>query len=969
MTTSHQPTYTVFVGRETELRQLGQALETVLGELQPKFALLEGDVGVGKSWLIHHFLAEAVKQHPEAVVVESGCAMETELAGLVPFSELLVAIAKQNLQQAPTGVDTQITLANRDSSRAILRQKLADYFSEEELRTLCFDMGLDYADLPAQGKVNKARDLVAHLERINRVPELIAKCRQLRPNVPWEATTEGVSGLPGQPPAEAVISFLRDVAPAWSDIVTAGIAGATAETTGGGTRLFGQSSFTQVHVFVQFTNALSKLSERHPFIVVIDDLHWADASSLSLLFHIARNLHDTPVLFICAYRPDEALQRGKNASLFGEIRANLILQGAAQIELVEGLNVSEYVASRYPSNNFPSRLLKDVQDKTGGHALFVKELFSLWQQKETIREVEDGHGRLAWELLTKGEVSYAIPVTLSEVLADRWYRIEEDFRKILNCASVEGEDFTAQVVASLTGADELATYESLEVLEQSYRLIQQKASIEIDSSVFDIFKFSHRFIREYIYSQLSAPHRRILHRQVGECLERLYTDHREISGQLVRHFREANEPFKCAEYALAAARFEQSRWAWSEGEQLCELGLKMTSRIRLEQTAKQLRLDLLEQSGYGFHECGEFTRSHERCNEALLVGRELSVDPKRIAELLDSLGDLCDYEGHLDQACVHYTEARQILEEHSIPFSEIHVSIDADLAYVLDRQGKTEEAIEAYRQILAAAERLPHTLPLRITQSWVHNYLGIALGNLGRYSESRLAYSRAIEMARETGRQRFEVTCALNLADDCLKAGLLDESMVLACAGLDTARKLGDLSNVSFAMSSRAAVLLARNNPEGALPIVKEAMSIAEQLGSLWDVPFMYAYLAQAHQMLGDLDTAYVEALRAVECGRQVSYQLELGCLLDVLAQIEAARADWEPAQHHFSEAIGLLERGGYRHMEARIKHHYARELNRREDHQKAIGLLQEAFAILNDLGLQEEATEVRALLGEVGAG
>jgi len=949
MKSSEKPTPPVFIGRKDELQRLSQELDAAMHERQTRFVLLEGDVGAGKTALIYRFLDG---QQSEAIVAHGRCAPETELSGLVPFNGLLLRMAEQVLPQKRS--DAGGAQAD-DESRARctrLRKNLVEVFSESELDVLCYDMNLDYENLPGEGKDRKAKELVAYLERRGRVPELIDRCNLERPNVQWEDMREGGT----------VINFLRDVAPAWSAIIAADMAHAAGKAVEVDAELHEERSFTQEQVFIQYTNALQRLAEICPLLAVTDDLHWADASSLKLLSHLARNLRDARVLFIGAYRPYEASQRGVKASLFTEICAHPIK--------LTGLKVSEYAAGRYWPNRFPPQIVQDIEDRTGGNALFLNELFSSWEQRGILRKVEDPDQRWVWELSAQGEVPYAIPSGLSEVLSDRWCGIHENLQRILRYAAVEGEDFTAQIVAHVPGADELATYEGLKVLEQSYRLIQQKARLESDSSVFDIFKFSQRFFREHICSnQLNAPLHRLLHKQVGECLESLFADRPEVAGRLVRHFCEADEPFKCAEYALAAARFEQSRFAWSAGEQLCELGLRMTYRIRPEQAARQLRLDLLQQSGYGFHERGEYARSHERYNEALQVARGLGASAKCIATLLDSLGDVCDYEGQLGQAWAHYAEAREILEAHSEPFSEAHLSIEAGLAYIQDRQGKTEQSVEIYQQLLAAAEHLPYTLQLRINQGWVYNYLGIALGNLGRYSESSPAFRRAIEIARETGCPRLEVTCILNQADDYLKAGLLDESLALGDVGLERARKLGDVDNESYALDNRAAVLLARNEPREALTIVQKAISITEQPVSQWDVPFMYAHSAQAHQMLGDIDAAYQESLRAVECGRQVSYQLELGCLLDLLAQIEAARGDWEQAQQHFAEAIGLLAGGKYRHMEARTKRHLASELTHRGDRLKAIGLLREALAALNELHLKEEADKTAAFLAGLESG
>ena len=75
--------------------------------------------------------------------------------------------------------------ASPTETLARLHQNIAAYFGDEELRSLCFDLGVDYADLPASNKDGMARELVAHMERRGRIPELVAVCRKLRPNVEW----------------------------------------------------------------------------------------------------------------------------------------------------------------------------------------------------------------------------------------------------------------------------------------------------------------------------------------------------------------------------------------------------------------------------------------------------------------------------------------------------------------------------------------------------------------------------------------------------------------------------------------------------------------------------------------------------------------------------------------------------------------------------------------------------------------
>ncbi len=95
--------------------------------------------------------------------------------------------------------------------RVKLRRILARYFNAGELRTLCFDLGIDYDDLPGEGKTDKARGLVSYLERRDRIPELIKLGKQVRPNAPWDEVSEAIPGASSTSPdrSRAEIESLR----------------------------------------------------------------------------------------------------------------------------------------------------------------------------------------------------------------------------------------------------------------------------------------------------------------------------------------------------------------------------------------------------------------------------------------------------------------------------------------------------------------------------------------------------------------------------------------------------------------------------------------------------------------------------------------------------------------------------------------------------------------------------------------
>ena len=276
-------------------------------------------------------------------------------------------------------------------------------------------------------------------------------------------------------------------------------------------------TFKQEQVFVQFVNAIHRsLAEKQAVVAFIDDLQWADVSSLRLLFHLAQNLETGTILFIGAFRAVDALQTTTNADMLKKIRAELLARHVAEeIVIREGILVKDYATQRYPNNAFPSYLIDQIQEQTEGHALYVSALFTLWQEQGVIRTNSVSAEEARW-VLSSNAATLEIPKELSEVLQQLIQLMSDELKDVLKIASVEGEDFTAQVVARLRHLGANETFNDLAEIEERYRLIQEAESQEVAAIVLDFYRFVHRFFREHIYKKMKSGQRRIFHQQVGE---------------------------------------------------------------------------------------------------------------------------------------------------------------------------------------------------------------------------------------------------------------------------------------------------------------------------------------------------------------------------------------------------------------------------------------------------------------------
>jgi ABC-type oligopeptide transport system substrate-binding subunit len=327
-------------------------------------------------------------------------------------------------------------------------------------------------------------------------------------------------------------------------------------------------SVEQNRIFEQYTAYLQRLSTKTPLILFLDDLQWSDAASVGLLFHLGRRIGESHILIVGAYRPEEVAvgRAGERHPLekvlaefmryFGDVWVDL-----DQAEEAERRQFVDAILQTEP-NRLGEGFRKALFQHTGGHALFTVELLRNMQERRDI--VRDGEGY--WtesSSLDWGEV----PARVEGVIEERIGRLEEELREILSVASVEGQDFTAQVVGRVEVIEERQLLRELsQELEKRHRLVQERGEVQVGRGrLLSRYQFAHTLIQQYLYNGLGAGERRLLHSEVAGVLEELYEGHtEEIAVQLARHFELAGIDGKAIKYLLEAGDRARSLYAHQE---------------------------------------------------------------------------------------------------------------------------------------------------------------------------------------------------------------------------------------------------------------------------------------------------------------------------------------------------------------------------------------------------------------------
>lgn len=317
----------------------------------------------------------------------------------------------------------------------------------------------------------------------------------------------------------------------------------------------GTNNIQQSQIFEQYTQFLQAYSRRQPIIIVLDDLHWADTPSVNLLFHLSRRIADQRILIIGTYRPIEiTFQRDDHPhpleGIINELKryyGDLVIDLSALGDTSERLLIDQLVDLE--PNRLREAFRHTLHRQTKGNPLFVVEL--LEDMKESGSLVRDPQGswvespNLAWNKL---------PARVEGVIERRINRLDIQLQTLLSVGSVEGEEFTAEVIARAQTVDPRGVVQILSAdLDQHHRLVNAQGIQRLGYQRLSMYQFQHNLFQKYLYNRLDNIQRSYLHEDVGVILEELYGEHAEkIAVKLARHFKEAGIYEKAVHYLYLA---------------------------------------------------------------------------------------------------------------------------------------------------------------------------------------------------------------------------------------------------------------------------------------------------------------------------------------------------------------------------------------------------------------------------------
>jgi DNA-binding winged helix-turn-helix (wHTH) protein/tetratricopeptide (TPR) repeat protein len=518
---------------------------------------------------------------------------------------------------------------------------------------------------------------------------------------------------------------------------------------------------TRERMLREAAEALEAAGSERPLVVVLEDLHWADPSTVDLLAWLARR--DTParLLVVGTYRPADALAGG---APIGDAGAELRLRGLAHgLRLAElGPQAVAAVLGRgLPGADVPEELARLVHRRTDGVPLFVVQLAQAWTDAGVLRPAS---GR--WELAPRPPGDPEVPDDLRRLLELQLERLDAADLAMLEVAAVGGLEFAAATAAAEGPGTVDAAEQRCAALARHGRFLRPTGPVAWpDGTVSSGFRFAHDLHRTVLYDRIPAGRRARLHAAVAGRLERAYGPAAAAhAAELAIHFLEGRDHPRAVGYLQAAAMQALGRSAPREAIQHLEALLAALPRLpdgpERDQAELAARLSLgpalIATRGFASPEVeAAFTRAHELC---------VALDrPRELRLALHGLAAVAEFRGRY-----HRSEAL-LTRVLGLGVGELAVEAHELLACSTFHQGAAARAVGYAERGLALFDEGGHTVDPGYLAPYgehpavcCHYWAALALWFLGR-PDSALAHgeqARALAAAHPYSLASAEVQLA-----------------------------------------------------------------------------------------------------------------------------------------------------------------------------------------------------------------
>jgi len=653
----------------------------------------------------------------------------------------------------------------------------------------------------------------------------------------------------------------------------------------------------QLRFMASLTRFIERATQERPWLLILDDLQWADQSSLELLSNLGRRLSSIAMMIIGIYC-DVDLERGH--PLLETLR-DLRMRPIYHHLPLECLNQEEVdqILARIWGQHAPDALTERIYQHTEGNPLYVGEVARVLLDDGlvTLREGQ-------WRFPALEEVR--LPLDAREAIWRRVRHLNPDTQTLLRQASVLGQVFRLDDLQVMSGPSKGDILEHLDMALER-QLVQESPGEAL-------FRFCHPEIQDVLYLDLGTRWRRVLHRQAGDAIEqRTEREPGRIGEELAYHFGEAGEFERAVTYSIQAA--ERARIANANGAALLwyTQTLEMLDQIDLEEAPQfqALRLSAHKSLSEVLTQIGRYDEALEHYASALFEW--LGRGPRYVAEAESTIEVVRIYlfgaqlhcrQGQYDEAISWCQKTLDIVSQiETREGQQVRARAYDLLGDICLRRGDLPYALQFWRESVQVYEQIDDLGG----EARAHNKLGLAHYYQGDWTQAVDAYRRSLAVREEIGDVSGQGQTKNNLALIHLDRGEWDQAVGLLDQSLAIWRQVGAIEEEGRTLSNLAQVHIYQESWSEALDCLNLSQDTFIQAASDEYLPELERRWGEFYLMTGELDRALDHALRSIELAVEQVNPLEEAQSCRVLGQVHLARDELEPAEAVLTQSLQIF--------------------------------------------------------------
>ncbi len=677
-----------------------------------------------------------------------------------------------------------------------------------------------------------------------------------------------------------------------------------------------ENLFDNILLWVQRASAV------RPLLLFLDDMQWADPTTLKLIHYLSRNTRNYRVIMLGTYRPEDIVQEydGKAHHLettMQEMNREGLLE---KIELKRlGLeDTKRIIRSVLKNTDFSNKFFYRIYRETDGTPLFVLELLRLLVEDGSIAKNEKGE----WSLVQDIDV-LDIPSKVYDVVKRRLDRLTEEERDILECASVIGEEFQSDIVGKVTGISRIHLLKKLREIEKKHRLIHS-----LDRN----YVFDHTKIREVLYRGIPDELRQEYHRIVADTMAELWRDKQdELVNELAHHYYRAKDARAVEFLVLAgdkaaekyanteAATFYEQALEFIEGNDAIEVLEKLAdvqvymgkyekaieNFLKASELAEdnETKARMLMKASEAYEKKGDYDQSIKMIEAAMAMVKKGTAEYGRIAL---AAGYPHWRKGDNDRAMPLFLEALKMAEDNNADPKDIGNALRA-VGNIYSNKGEYEHALEYYEKSLKVLENTGYQWG--IAAAMVN--IGTVLHSKGEMKKALEYHRRSLEIFEKIGNKQGIAMALNNLGNGYQVIGNLDKALEYHQRSLEIFEKIGNKQGIAMSLTNIGTVLHSKGEMKKALEYHQRSLEIFEKIGYKHGIATVLNSIGAVYQVIGNLDKALEYHQRSLEIFEEMGNKYGITMCLNSIGTVYQDMGNLDKALEYHQRSLEIYKKIG----------------------------------------------------------